>query len=245
MSNFGYIFRNMPPVTKNLIIINAIIWLGSFLSASVSNILMRYGALHFFEAADFNAAQLVSYMFIHDPRNIFHLFFNMFTLLMFGITLEQVMGSKRFLLFYMVCGVGAGLIQELVWSFTLENTIVDGLARLNSVSVDYVRQWVAADPSILQNNYGFFTTVGASGAIYGILLAFAMLFPNRPLYFFFIPVPIKAKWMVLIWFVIELTLGTAEASDGVAHFAHLGGMIFGLLIILYWKKTGQIHGSDY
>ncbi len=243
MTQFEYMVRNMPPVTKNLIIINTIIWLAMALFPSVANNLMTYCALHYHEASDFNPAQVITYMFLHG--GFFHLFFNMFTLFMFGIMLERAMGSQRFLLFYIVCGVGAALIQEAVWSFTLPDMIVRELAALNHTTTYQINQAIAADPSILSANYDFFTTVGASGAIYGVLLAFAMLFPNRPLYFMFIPVPIKAKWMMLIWGGLELLLGMSEARDGVAHFAHLGGMIFGFILIAYWKKKGDIQGDLY
>lgn len=243
MTQFEYMVRNMPPVTKNLIIINTIIWLAMALFPPIANNLMTYCALHYHEASDFNPAQVITYMFLHG--GFFHLFFNMFTLFMFGIMLERAMGSQRFLLFYLVCGIGAALIQEAVWSFTLPDMIVRGLADLNHTSIDQINRAIAADPSIMSANYDFFTTVGASGAIYGVLLAFAMLFPNRPLYFMFIPVPIKAKWMMLIWGGLELLLGMSEARDGIAHFAHLGGMIFGFILIAYWKKKGDIHGDVY
>lgn len=221
MNQFKSIFKSMPPVTKNLIIINFIIWLACALIPQIGNSLHRHAALHFYEASDFNLVQLVTYMFLHG--GFFHVFFNMFTLFMFGILLEYAMGSKRFLLFYMACGIGAALIQEAVWALTLPDLVV----------------------GVLAMNLSMFTTVGASGSIYGVLLAFAMLFPNRPLYFLFIPVPIKAKWMVLIWGGMELLLGLSGASDGIAHFAHLGGMIFGFMLIVYWKKKGMIRGDIY
>ena len=245
MSYFSDIVRSMPPVTKNLIIVNFIIWLAMMVSPSLCARIMDFCALHFYEADSFNLVQPFTYMFLHSTQSLAHIFFNMFTLFMFGITLERVMDSKRFLLYYVVCGVGAALIQEAVWALTLKSTIVDGLAQLNGLSADTVREWIARDPSILSSNYNFFQTVGASGAIYGILLAFAMLFPNRPLYFMFIPVPIKAKWMMLIWGGAELLLGLGSATDGVAHFAHLGGMIFGLALILYWRRSGTLHGDMY
>lgn len=242
MNQFGYMFRSMPPVTKNLIIINVIVWLAMFLSPTISANAMKLLALHYIEAPDFNLAQLVTYMFLHG--GFFHMFFNMFVLWMFGMTIENTMGSKRFLLFYMVCGIGAGFIQELVWSFTLPDMILNGLASQNRQTMEYIQQAIAINPEIMASNLNIFTTVGASGAIYGVLLAFGMLFPNRPLYFMFVPVPIKAKWMVLIWGGLEVLLGLS-AVDGVAHFAHLGGMIFGFLMIIYWKKKGLIHGDTY
>jgi membrane associated rhomboid family serine protease len=174
----------------------------------------------------------------------------MFTLFMFGITLERVLGSARFLFYYLTCGIGAALIQEFTWMLTAHDFAVKLLANLYHVGLDDMEQALAqvdmgfsvgnvADT--LQQVYNqCFVTIGASGAIYGVLLAFGMLFPNLPLYIMFIPIPIKAKWMVIGYGVIELVLGLSAASDGVAHFAHLGGMIFGLLLILYWKHQGII-----
>lgn len=243
MNQFERMFRGMPPVTKNLVIINFIIWIAMAIFPQIDHNVMKYCALHFYQATDFNVVQLFTYMFVHG--GLMHILFNMLTLFMFGITLEYVMGSRRFLIFYIVCGVGAALIQEAVWAVTLPDMVVDGLARLNSMTPDEIRALMARDPSIMADNLNFFSTVGASGAIYGVLLAFAMLFPNRPLYFMFLPVPVKAKWMVLIWGGMEILLGISAASDGVAHFAHLGGMIFGFMLIAYWKKKGTIHGDIY
>lgn len=243
MSSFGYMFRMMPPVTKNLLIINIIVWLAMAISPDINANAMNYLSLHFYEADGFNAVQIVTYMFLHG--NFGHLLFNMFTLWMFGIAIERTMGSKRFLIFYMVCGIGAALIQEAVWALTLPDMVVEGLARINGCSTEYIREAIAVNPDIMAKNLAIFTTVGASGAIYGVLLAFGMLYPNRPLYFMFIPIPIKAKWMVLGWIAMELLLGMSEANDGVAHFAHLGGMIFGFMLIVYWKKKGAIHGDSY
>jgi membrane associated rhomboid family serine protease len=211
---------------------------------------IEFGGLHYWGGSDFNIAQLFTYMFMHDTRSIAHLFFNMFTLFMFGITLERVLGSARFLFYYLTCGIGAALIQEFTWMLTAHDFAVKLLANLYHVGLDDMEQALAqvdmgfsvgnvADT--LQQVYNqCFVTIGASGAIYGVLLAFGMLFPNLPLYIMFIPIPIKAKWMVIGYGVIELVLGLSAASDGVAHFAHLGGMIFGLLLILYWKHQGII-----
>lgn len=214
--------RNLPVITKNLLIINAL----CFFVAIVAE---RYGidaesmfGLHFFMGSSFNLLQLVTYMFMH--ANFQHLFFNMFAVFMFGAVLEQVWGPKRFLVYYLICGVGAGLVQEGVQY------------------IQYINSWVHY--STVDTGYGIIpmaefldtmTTVGASGAVYGILLAFGMLFPNNQLFVFPIPVPIKAKYFVVGYAVIELLLGFG-ASDQVAHFAHLGGMLFGLILILYWRK---------
>ena len=242
MNNFGLAFRNMPPVTENLIAICVIVFVAG-LVPQIGNNLMKYCALHFYNASNFNLAQLVTYMFMHG--NFPHIFFNMFTLFMFGITLEYVMGSRRFLTYYMVCGIGAAVIQQIVWALTLPDMITQELASLNRMPFEQMANIMALDPSILARNLEMFSTVGASGAVYGVLLAFGMLFPNRPLYLMFLPVPIKAKWMVFIWGGMELLLGMSSASDGIAHFAHLGGMIFGFILMIYWKKKGLVRGDFY
>ena len=230
MNNFrpsGFAF--LPTVVKNLLIINVLFFLAKIAAESVLRIdLADYLGLHYIGASDFQPYQLVTYMFMHG--NFAHLFFNMFALWMFGNTLENIWGSNRFLLFYFVCGIGAGLVQELV------QYIQYGAMLSHYDSVNYggviipVKQYLNMIP----------TTVGASGAVYGILLAFGMMFPNSTLYIYF-AIPIKAKWFVLIYGVIELLSGLSGASDGIAHFAHLGGMLFGLFLILYWKKKGNLY----
>ena len=193
-------------------------------------------------------------MFMHSTRDFAHILFNMFTLFMFGITLERVIGSQRFLFYYLSCGIGAALIQELVWSFTWQDAAVKTLANLYHVDFpemrDVIQQVLSGKQigNVRENLMAFqnmYVTVGASGAIYGVLLAFGMLFPNRPLYLMFVPVPIKAKWMVIGYGAIELLIGLSQANDGVAHFAHLGGMIFGFIMIYYWKKKGIVHGDSF
>lgn len=245
----------IPPVTKNLIIINLIVWLAMFvLPGRLGQNLEDFGGLHYFRAADFNPAQLLTYMFMHSTHSFAHIFFNMFSLWMFGMTLERVLGGPRFLFYYISCGVGAALVQEGVWALTWESTFVPIIA--NSYHIDFPEAREAlhelmATPqgsAVVGQWLNGLVTIGASGAVYGILLAFGMLFPNAPLYLFFIPVPIKAKWMVIGMGVIELLIGLSESAgraDGVAHFAHLGGMIFGFLIILYWKRRGTFGGGGY
>lgn len=246
MNQLSNMWRFLPPVTKYLIIINFIVWLAMLaLPRALGIDPMKYGALHYVEAPDFNFAQLFTYMFMHSVQNITHILFNMFTLFMFGTVLERVLGSNRFLFFYITCGVGAAIIQEGVWGLTLPGEIVSWLASINHTSVQIIEDLVARQPEIITDNLNVFDTVGASGAIYGVLLAFGMIFPNRPMYLMFIPVPVKAKWMVTGFVVIELLIGLSQANDGVAHYAHLGGMLVGFLIILFWKKKGVINGTYY
>lgn len=240
------IFSQIPVVTKNLIIINFIVWLATYVLSTRSNInLNTFGALHYFEATQFNPMQIITYMFMH--ADFTHLFFNMFALFMFGITIERTLGQKRFLFYYISCGIGAAIIQEITWYFSWESIFTMPLANLNGISFDEMAQAIAQRQA-MGLDLPFLNelqTVGASGAVYGILLAFGMIFPNQPIYMMFIPVPIKAKYFVIGYGVIELLYGFSMANDGIAHFAHLGGMLFGLLMIIYWKRKGIINGKFY
>ena len=187
--------------------------------------------LHLFLAPDFRPYQLVTYMFMHGGFT--HILFNMYAVWVFGSILERVWGSSRFLLFYIVTGVGAGFVQELVqylyYSMNLaQYAQVNMGGGLIVPMAEYLNLW---------------TTVGASGAVYGILLAFAMTFPNEQLFMIPFPFPIKAKYFVMIFGALELFTGLSNnVGDNVAHFAHLGGMIFGIVLILYWRKKGKIDG---
>lgn len=252
MNNF---LKEIPPVTKNLIIVNLIIWLAMVLFPNqIGYFITNRLGLHYISASLFNPAQLITYMFVHDSHNFLHILFNMFTLWMFGRILEQVWGSQRFFVFYMICGIGAALVQEGVWALTWEHEYISDMARLNGLTYEHMKQAVDAavasgDISLTQNIEAFknmtMIVVGASGAIFGLLLGFAFVFPNMPLYLFFIPIPIKAKYMVIGYGVIEFFLGVGGAQSTVAHFAHLGGMLFGLILLLYWKKKGTLGGNYF
>ncbi len=236
-------FPSLPPVVKNLLIVNIIVWLAMLLFPTLDRSIMRLLSLHYFESPGFNIAQLFSYMFLHS--GFMHLFFNMFALVVFGGIIERTIGSKRFMLYYISCGVMAALIQMIVYAFVLADY-------KTFLSPDAYQQVVNQGWSLIQNGQNYADPilgtinslvngemVGASGAVYGIILAFGMLYPNQPIYIWFIPIPIKAKWLVIGYFVIELVSGISNFMvDNVAHFAHLGGMIAGFFLILYWKKKG-------
>ena len=207
-------FQFLPPVIKNLLIINLLFFIADMTLKLYGIDLVRYLGLHYVTAEDFHWGQYVSYMFLHGDFS--HLFFNMFALWMFGYALENLWGSKRFLLYYMVTGIGAGLVQTLVLRWTMP----------------------ALPPFAMAQYVNSIVTVGASGAVFGLLLAFGMSFPNMPIYLYFL-IPIRAKWFVIFYGVVELLAGIGGTADGVAHFAHLGGMIFGIGLILYWKKHGS------
>ena len=222
-------FRVLPTVVKNLLIINVLMFLATVTFERFNIDLTDWLGLHFFKASDFRIFQFVTYMFMH--ANFGHLFFNMFALWMFGNTLENIWGSQRFLLFYMVCGLGAGLCQELVQYIQYTTTLADYATVNTGGRIITMSEYLNA-----------MTTVGASGAIYGLLLAFGMMFPDSRIYLYFL-LPIKAKWFVIGYAVLELFSGLT-GGDNVAHFAHLGGMLFGLLLILYWRKHG-LQGPNF
>lgn len=232
--NGGGFLSGIPVVTKNLIIINVLMWVASLVLPRVGIDLTSWLGLHFPGAKDFYAFQFITYMFMHDTHSFAHVFFNMFAVYMFGRVLEQVWGPKRFLIFYMVTGIGAGLVQELTWMYDLRDVMAAPQELINIGGGQILEK---------ADFYNLFVTVGASGAVFGILLAFGMLFPNVPLYLMFVPIPIKAKYFVIFYGLAELALGVANFSgDSVAHFAHLGGMLFGFFMIQYWRKKGVNNG---
>ncbi len=250
--NLGFLWRQIPPITKNLLIINLIIWVAiNTLGSRFGNSIIDIGALHYFTSSDFLPSQLFTYMFMHESFT--HLFFNMFALFMFGGVIERTLGGKRFLFYYISCGLGAALIQEGVFAIMvnhMENIInnplvIDEVAR-NGASLLH-EGMTYTDPNLRDlNGLINIPTLGASGAVYGILLAFGFLYPRQPIFLMFIPIPIQARWMVLGYGVIELLQAmNNNPSDNVAHLAHLGGMIFGLLILLYWRHKGLFNQRFY
>lgn len=232
----------IPPVVRNLLFINVILWLVPALIPSVGRAADTYASLHYFSSPGFNPVQLFTYMFLHS--GFMHLFFNMFALVVFGGPIEWAMGSRRFLFYYITCGVVAGLIQMGVFAILIHKyTLMFTPDEFHDI---IVRGWQLmkegynfSDPTLGTLNALVNTPmVGASGAVYGVILALGMLFPNQPMYIFFIPAPVKAKWIVIGYAVIELTQGLGNMVTNVAHFAHLGGMVAGVALILYWKKKG-------
>lgn len=241
-------FNNDVPVVKNIIVINVLFWLASLKFPFLDN----YLGMHYWASSEFNIFQLVSYLFMHADFN--HLFFNMFAVFMFGVVIERVWGSKRFLLYYLVTGIGAAIVQQIVWAIeyqSLISALMSGnveqlIGQENTLrrffSYHSIELLSALDMNQMGNKIAnSFLTIGASGAVFGILLAFGWLFPEARLMMIFIPIPIKARIFVALYAIAELFLGVAKLSnDNVAHFAHLGGMIFGAILILYWKKKGKL-----
>lgn len=253
-------FNILPTVVKNLLIINGLLFVAKIVLSSTINLDAVLG-LHYFAATDFHVWQIVTYMFMHGDFG--HLFFNMFALWMFGSAIENIWGTKRFLIYYLVTGVGAALIHYFVIAFQIHSSIMlinqfldaptlESFGRLTDVAhinEEAIRQNLA----ILQNHpemitefipqiesfkasfLNSFNIIGASGSVFGLLLAFGMMFPNSEIYVYFL-LPIKAKWFVMLYGVSELLYGVFGSADGVAHFAHLGGMLFGFLLIMAWKR---------
>ena len=217
----------IPTITKNLLIINVLMFFATWVFAHQGVDLNRVFGLHFFLASDFSLYQLFTYMFMH--ANFTHILFNMFSLWMFGCVVENVWGPKKYLFYYLACGVGAGLIQLLAQFGEFYVMATDQIPGFGFGDV----MTVARNSQAVLN---LWTTVGASGAIYGILLAFGMLFPEQRMFIFPLPVPIKAKWFVCIFVGIELLSALGTSGSSVAHFAHLGGALFGYIMIRYWRN---------
>ena len=216
--------NNIPSMTKNLLIVNFLAFVATWVLELRGIDLTSLLGLHFFMASDFHIYQFVTYMFLHG--GLTHIFFNMFALWMFGSVIERVWGPRKFLFYYIVCGIGAGVAQEVVQYATY---MYEDMGAYQYVNVNGVQ--VTTDAYI-----NLWTTIGASGAVYGILLAFGMIFPNERLFIIPFPFPIKAKWLIVGYIAIELFSAMSGPGDGVAHMAHLGGMLFGFLLIRYWQK---------
>ena len=220
----GYYYDNgnnfisqIPTVTKNLVAINILMFIATLVNENfmVANFAMFYPASPFFKPW-----QILTHMFMHG--GFWHIFFNMYSLLMFGSILERSLGTKKYLIFYFVTGLGAVALHTGVEWLQARVFIANGIAQ--------AYQQLLMTP-----------TLGASGAIYGVLIGFAMLYPQARLTLIFPPIPMTAKWLVIIFAAIELFSGISGIQDGVAHFAHLGGMLFGWLLIRWWRKHGKLY----
>ena len=222
----GFLSR-IPVATRNIIVINVLVMIMTSLNG---DFMYEKFALFYPTSPFFHWWQPVTHMFMHG--GFWHLFFNMYTLYFFGRVLEERWGAKKFLIFYFVTGLGAALVH----------TGVEWL-QMNHWMAQVAEGSLAAQAKI--HALKMTPTVGASGAIYGVLMGFAMLYPDAILSLIFPPVSMKAKWFVLIFAGIELLTGVTGMGGGIAHFAHLGGLIFGYLLIMYWKKKHTLYGRDY
>ena len=236
--NFGRA-SNIPPVVKNLIIINVVMFIAALLFSNLFRTdLNRILGLFYIQSPLFQPWQIVTHMFMHG--GFFHLLFNMWALWIFGKTLESVWGGKRFLIYYLATGLGAMFFHELVMFIEMGGQVaaIKEFYHVDKISIGILQEILTPGSQFYSAARGMvIPTVGASGAVFGILLAFGMLFPNTPLIIIPFPMPIKAKWLVIGYGVLELYLGLTGAASGVAHFAHLGGMIFGYILIKYWNKS--------
>ncbi len=230
-------FKELPVVVKNLLIINGLLFLATISLSNLGIDLVKIFGLHQFQSNDFRPHQIITHLFMHGSFT--HLFFNMFALWMFGKILENIWGQKKFLIYYMITGIGAAAIHLIFCQYqiiSISNQIPD------FVSIAIEGKYNPSLPLSKKLTQLIITpTVGASGAVFGLLLAFGMLFPNALLYLYF-AIPIKAKYFVIGYGLIELYAGISNnPADNVAHFAHLGGMIFGYFLIKYWKKNTNFY----
>lgn len=230
-------FGNMPTIVKNLLIINGLFFLASIAMPGLSKVLGAF----YYDSPLFEPWQVITHMFMH--ANFMHIFFNMFALWLFGTAIERVWGPQKFLKYYLITGLGAFVLHYAIVAFQAQNLIAElGPQAVEMVKTEGTKLWASGknytDPKLAQLNILYnVPVVGASGAVFGLLLAFGMMFPNTRLIMLFFPVPIKAKYFVIGYGAIELFSGIANRpGDNVAHFAHLGGMLFGFILIKYWKS---------
>ena len=221
-------FQVLPVVIKNLIIINALVWLAQITVGKDLLSIEDLFALHHFSSVHYHFWQFITYMFLHSSDSFFHILFNMFALWMFGSTLENLWGPAKFLSFYLVCGLGAGLTQAI--ALTYDNSQYNAMFEAGQLG--------AAELFALIN----VSTLGASGAVMGIFAAFAYTFPNSQMIILPIPFPIKAKWALLGLGILDVLGGISSESTGIAHFAHLGGAAVGIIIVMIWNKRNR---SDF
>jgi membrane associated rhomboid family serine protease len=239
MNGFGRGFFGLPPVVKNIIMINVLMLLATYAAERVFGIdLNSLLGLYFPKSEQFMPLQIVTHMFMHG--GIWHLFFNMYALYIFGQVLETVWGPKRFFIYYIICGLGAALTHEAVIAFQY-NHLVNSISQENmQIFLNNGTAFINnGDINSIQSLYNLLhtPTVGASGAIFGVLLAFGVLFPNTQLMLLLPPIPIKAKYLVMGYGALELYLAVTQPGSNIAHAAHLGGMLFGYILIRYWRKT--------
>lgn len=230
--------RFAPPVTLRIIIITALFWVAQQVLPRFGYDLTEHLGMHYVLSDSFAPYQLLTYLFLHSEGGLSHLFFNMFSVWMFGSTIERYWGGRRYIIYYLLTGLSAALVQQVVWHVELSpllgytNQVISVANEYGQTQLLTIGQWLSLH-----------TTIGASGSVFGLLLAFGMLFPNTPLFLMFVPVPIKAKYFVVLYGLVELFYGIKPGlGDSVAHFAHLGGMLGGIVLILLWRKKGVIDG---
>ncbi|HLN74078.1 MAG: rhomboid family intramembrane serine protease [Methylococcaceae bacterium] len=233
--------NTLPPVVKNLLIINVLMLFITFVLQMRGIDLTSILGLHYFQSSEFRPYQLVTHMFMHG--GLAHLFFNMFALWMFGRVLESVWGPKRFFIYYFITGLGAAALHTFVnfleFQYIASHMPFETVKMVLEQGTEIFNQGKNfTDPDAAKLNLILnVPTVGASGAVFGLLLGFGMLFPNTQLMLLFPPIPIKAKYFVMGYGAIELFSGITNTGSNIAHFAHLGGMLFGFIMIKYWNRN--------
>lgn len=262
-------FGNLPQVTKNLLLLNILIYVVSMVLYSSETAIGFDLAAHYFNSPLFEPYQLVSHMFMHDLNNPLHIIFNMFLLVMFGGHLERIWGSRRYFIFYISCGLGALVLYNSigVWEIMeLKRTLVAAGNDIDTINY-YIRSGVldirlggglsnniyslvnngelsAETLGVIQSLYDYTwysqgSMAGASGAIFGLLAGFAMLFPNTQLMLLFPPIPIKAKYLIGGYLVYEVYNSIYQTNDQIAHLAHVGGAVVGIIFILVWRRRDR------
>jgi membrane associated rhomboid family serine protease len=225
-------FAGLPVVTKNIIIINVIMYLATLAFETVNIDLVKLFGLHYYLADDFKPHQFITYIFMHGGFS--HILFNMLGVYIFGQVLEQVWGPKRYLIFYILTGLGAALAQYIIMHFEITEVLDIFNQHINSRNIDTSQR-----AEFINQKYEYLNKhviIGASGSLFGLLGGFGMLFPNRELYLYFF-IPIKAKWLVILYGGFEIFSGLQNnPTDNVAHFAHIGGLLVGIALVLFWRK---------
>jgi membrane associated rhomboid family serine protease len=225
-------FAGLPVVTKNIIIINVIMYLATLAFETVNIDLVKLFGLHYYLADDFKPHQFITYIFMHGGFS--HILFNMLGVYIFGQVLEQVWGPKRYLIFYILTGLGAALAQYIIMHFEITEVLDIVNQDINSRNLDASQR-----TELINQKYEYLNKhviIGASGSLFGLLGGFGMLFPNRELYLYFF-IPIKAKWLVILYGGFEIFSGLQNnPTDNVAHFAHIGGLLVGIALVLFWRK---------
>lgn len=231
-------FGGLPVVTKNIIIINVILFLLTQILSSTKGIsLTDYFGLHYYLAPAFKPHQFITYIFMHGSLS--HLLFNMIGVYVFGQVLEQVWGPKRYLIFYILTGLGAALAQYIIMHFEISSLLTSVNSQIENSFNTEERTYFMNQKFEFIESLNYHVIVGASGSLFGLLGAFGLLFPNRQLYLYFL-FPVKAKWLVIAYGAFEIFSGLRNnPGDNVAHFAHIGGLVVGLIIVLIWRKDKQ------
>ena len=245
MAQFGNSVQPTTPIILNLIIINVLVYLAQKFIPGATD----WGSLHYFQSALFKPHQLITSVFMHDPDSYAHILFNMFALWMFGSILERFWGSKKFLIFYLICGIGASIFIELTIPFSASQSAKSALQDA-AQNTPGMLQGLSVDQLIAQNRDMYlqlisqakeqYSALGASGAIMGVMAAFAYLFPNTKLFIMFIPIPVAAKYVIPGFILFDLFGGLYQfRGDNIGHFAHLGGALIGIILVLFWNRTNK------